>query len=41
MDSGISGHTTIQSMSQNDRDSYDYAYSNYWERRIKMLWSKK
>ncbi len=29
MDSGISGHTTIQSMSQNDRDSYDYAYSNY------------
>ena len=29
MDSGIAGHTTIQSMSQNDRDSYDYAYSNY------------
>ena len=29
MDAAITGHTSTQALSQNDKDSYDAAYNNY------------
>ena len=34
MDAAITGHTSTQALSQNDKDSYDAAYNNYCKRTI-------